>query len=250
MSAGADQTLRAAGARWFTRDAVRRVDQEAVERYGVPGIALMENAAAGLLRAALALRPPGAGALLLCGPGNNGGDGFALARRLHNAGAATTTLLFRPPDAYSGDAATNLRVIERMALPLRVIDENDPAPALDEALADAGPSPLVVDALLGTGLTSAPRGAIGQAAAWIRRVADAKAATILAVDIPTGLDCDTGKPFDADRCARAHATATMAGLKEGFRNPGSIAWTGRVEVVDIGAPVECLDRLATRRGEG
>jgi len=250
MSAGAGQTLRAAGARWFTRDAVRGVDQEAVERYGVPGIALMENAAAGLLLAALALRPPGAGALLLCGPGNNGGDGFALARRLHNAGAATTTLLFRPPDAYSGDAATNLRIVERMDLPRLVVEGDDPTAALDEALAQSGREPLVVDALLGTGLTSAPRGALGEAAAWIRRAADGHAATVLAVDIPTGLDCDTGKPFDADRCARAHATATMAGLKEGFRNPASIAWTGRVEVVDIGAPVECLDRLATRRREG
>jgi len=240
-----DDTLIGARSRWYSRDAIRSVDREAVERYGLPGLALMENAAAGLLRVALGMLPDRAGgALLLCGPGNNGGDGFALARRLHNAGVPTTTLLFRPPEAYDGDAATNLRVLEAMDLDRRIIEDDDPTPALDEALG-AEPA-LLVDALLGTGLTSPPRGAIGAAASWLRRAADEHEARVLAVDIPSGLDCDTGEPFDAGRCVRASVTATMAGLKLGFRNDAARAWTGRVEVVDIGAPLECLERLAKR----
>lgn len=245
MSAN-DDTLVGARTRWYRREAIRKVDREAVERYGLPGLALMENAASGLLRVGLDMLPDRTGpALLLCGPGNNGGDGFALARRLHNAGVPTTTLLFRPPEAYDGDAATNLRVLEAMDLDRRVIERDDPTPALDEALG-AEPA-LLVDALLGTGLTSPPRGAIGAAASWLRRLADERGARVLAVDIPTGLDCDTGEPFDADRCVRASVTATMAGLKLGFRSDASRAWTGRVEVVDIGAPLDCLERLATRR---
>ena len=245
MSAPRD-TLLGARSRWYSREAVRTVDREAVERYGLPGLALMENAASGLLHIALDMLPDRAGpVLLLCGPGNNGGDGFALARRLHNAGVPTTTLLFRPPDQYDGDAATNLRVLEAMDLDRRVVGDDDPAPALDESLG-AEPT-LVVDALLGTGLTSAPRGAIGEASAWLRRLVDERRGRVLAVDIPSGLDCDTGEPFDADRCVRATVTATMAGLKLGFRNESSRAWTGPVEVIDIGAPLECLERLATRR---
>jgi NAD(P)H-hydrate epimerase len=233
----ARETLRGAQSRWFSREAVRAVDREAVETYGLPGIALMENAAAGLLAVALDMLGRRDGAvLLLCGPGNNGGDGFALARRLHNAGVATKTLLFRSPDAYTGDAATNLRVLEAMNLDRAVVEGDDPGAAL------AGLTPaLIVDALLGTGLTSAPRGAIGEACAWLASAP----APVLAVDIPSGLDCDSGAPFDAARCARAAVTATMAGLKLGFRNEASRAWTGRVEVVDIGAPVACLDGLAT-----
>lgn len=243
MTGPARESLRGARSRWFSREAVRAVDREAVETYGLPSVALMENAAAGLLAITLDMLDGRAGpVLLLCGPGNNGGDGFALARRLDNAGVATKTLLFRSPDAYTGDAATNLRVLEAMDLEHSVIEGDDPGAAL------AGTAPaLIVDALLGTGLTSPPRGAIGAAASWLRRAADKHEARVLAVDIPSGLDCDTGEPFDADRCVRASVTATMAGLKLGFRRAGSRRWTGDVELVDIGVPVELLDRLATDR---
>ncbi|MFG0274067.1 MAG: NAD(P)H-hydrate epimerase [Phycisphaerales bacterium] len=242
MSGRARATLRGAESRWFSRDAVRAVDREAMERYGLPGVALMENAASGILAVALDMLDGSNGpVLLLCGPGNNGGDGFALARRLHNAGVKTVTLLFRSPEAYTGDAATNLRVLEAMDLERRVIESDRPAAALEEA---AGAPALIVDALLGTGLTDSPRGGIGGACAWLRSAP----APVLAVDIPSGLDCDAGEPFDASRCARATVTATMAGLKLGFRNERSRDWTGRLEVVDIGAPLACLDALATERG--
>jgi len=218
--------------RWFTRDAVRAVDRAAVEEFGLPGVVLMENAARAMLGRALAMLGDAPGpAVILCGPGNNGGDGYALARLLHNAGAEVRIIAVKRPDELGGDAGVNARVAERMNLPTR--------PAADEPIdADAA---LIIDSLLGTGLTSAPRGVI---ASLIER-ANAHTAPTLAADLPSGLDCDTGEPLGA--CARAAETVTFVGMKAGFANPASREFTGAITVGDIGAPRALIQTHGTAR---
>jgi NAD(P)H-hydrate epimerase len=188
----------------------------------------MENAARALASAAIELleRAGGHRPLIVCGGGNNGGDGFALARHLHNAGIQPLILAATPVEQLSGDAATNALVCVRLGLPI--------APATRQSIRDT-PADLIVDALLGTGLDKPPR----QPAAELIRAMNARGLPILAVDVPSGLDCDTGQPLGPpETCVRASLTVTMAAEKAGFGRARE--WTGQVVVGDIGAPPEAL----------
>lgn len=238
----------------LTREQVRRVDRIAIEGYAIPGIVLMENAAIALRDAALGLlarRGSRGPVLILSGPGNNGGDGFALARHLHNDGIAVGLVLAGDRAKIAGDAATNLRVADRMRLPLETADPADPAACCERLVATLGPPALLVDALFGTGLDRPLRSPARELVGWIndQRRADGAAPLVLAVDIPSGLDSDTGAPAcgDAEGVVRADLTVTLAAMKVGFENPASRAFTGEVTVGDIGAPREALAR-ATGNG--
>ena len=167
-------------------------------------------------------------ALILCGGGNNGGDGYALARHMHNDGWKVTLAAARSVVDLDGDAAVHARVAAKMGIPIRT--------ATPELVAAADVA-LVVDALLGTGLTRPPR---ADAAALIRAV-NANAAPTLAVDVPSGLDCDAGRPLGPDAgCVRAAATVTFVAEKVGF--PDAADWLGEVTVVDIGCPRAAIGR--------
>lgn len=230
----------------FTRAAIKSIDRASAEEYGLPTIVLMENAARaalGAARAQLRLAGRPGPVALCCGPGGNGGDGFALARLLHNAGMEVAILLASERSRVAGDAMTNLVVAERMGLPIFGFDAAAPVESLARfERACAGPA-LVVDALFGAGLDRALSPAHAQVVAWIeaRRLEGARA---LAIDAPSGLDCDTGEPLGAS-CVRADATITFCGPKMGFANPASAPYLGEVSVGDIGAPVELLRRYAS-----
>lgn len=232
----------------FTRDGVRAVDRAATQDFAMPGVALMENAASALLAAALrTLEGREGGVVICCGPGNNGGDGFALARRLANAGRSVACVAGCPLEKIAGDAGVNLRICQRMGIPIEALDAAqtpDAATASLRALAHrVKGAALVVDALLGTGLEAPLREPIRSVVAAINRLGD-EGSRVLAVDIPTGLDCDTGQPLSdgPDAVVEADVTVTFCGLKIGFGRPGAAAWLGRVVVGDIGAPVEALRR--------
>jgi len=223
----------------FSRDAVREVDRRCIEEFGIPGVVLMENAASALAHCALnIIRDRNcAGALILAGPGANGGDGFALARKLHNARVPVAIALLADPGRITGDARTNLDIARRMRIPIERISADHVADQLSSAARSAGENPLIVDALLGTGLTSDLRGDIARAVSWIND----QPAPVLAVDLPTGLDCDTGQPRGAG--VRAEATVTFVGWKTGFLTPGADRYTGEITVGDIGAPKELVQEL-------
>ncbi|MCP3904201.1 MAG: NAD(P)H-hydrate epimerase [Planctomycetes bacterium] len=208
------------------RDAVRAVDRAAIEEYRIPGIVLMENAARALAAVALRMLDPGATALIVCGSGNNGGDGWALARHLHNAGARPVVAALGEPRG-EGDAGVNRAICGAMGVEEVDIDR------LDEHRA-AG---LVVDAIFGTGLTRPVEGRAAQVIAWI----NAGVAPVLAVDIPSGLDGDSGVPLGV--AVRATETVTFVGMKPGFLVSGADAWTGTVTIGDIGAPRELTERF-------
>jgi NAD(P)H-hydrate epimerase len=205
----------------FDRISGRAVDRDAVERYGIPGIVLMENAARGLLDVTLAMKAAGP-VVICCGPGNNGGDGYAMGRHLDNRGVEVLLVAIGTPRPGT-DAAVNREICVRMGLR-----------CVDRAQAGAAPAGLLVDAILGTGLD---RPVHGETAEWIDWLNGRDTAT-LAVDVPSGLDCDTGAPLGV--AVRADRTATMVGWKPGFLAEGAAAYTGDVVVVDIGAPRRLL----------
>jgi NAD(P)H-hydrate epimerase len=216
----------------LSREEVRALDRRAVEEYGLPGVVLMENAGRGTAELLLGLGARGR-VLVCCGKGNNGGDGFVIARHLDNRGVPVRVLLFARPEDLHGDAAVNYRVLARSGVPLAVYaDAPVPEEAVRQELAGAE---WVVDALFGTGLTSAVRPPLDRVIALVN---DSRA-RVLAVDLPSGLDCDTGEPLGPT--VRAEHTATMAAWKKGFASPAARPWVGQVHLIDIGVPRRLLE---------
>ena len=217
------------------RAALRAVDQRSVEEYGIPGIVLMENAAIGLAAHILPLlekRDPGP-IVIHCGPGNNGGDGYAVARHLTNAFAAehdeNWSVILAPvgEPRPESDAGINRAIAAKMALPMA----GEPVAGV-----------VHVDALFGTGLDRPVTDAAAERIAWINR----QQATVVAVDVPSGLDCDRGEPLGPT--IRADLTISMVALKQGFAEPAARSYTGKVVVVPIGAPIGLIRSLARRSG--
>lgn len=209
----------------LSRDQVRNLDRIAVERFGIPSIVLMENAGRGAAERLLA-RWPRPRCLIVAGRGNNGGDGFVIARHLALAGLQPRVAVlgelgdFRGP----GDAGVNFEVIERMGLPIAAALPADLPPLLAD-------HDLVVDAILGTGVQGEVRGASRAAIEAL----NAAARDVLAVDLPSGLDCDTGRPLG--EAVRARLTVTFAAMKRGLAEPAAREYCGAVEVAGIGCPV-------------
>jgi len=214
------------------RRSVREVDRAATEAYGIPGVVLMENAARGLADEAARMlghaSSPRRRVLIVCGPGNNGGDGYAAARHLHNKGAAVTLAPVGQPRPAS-DAAINANICRQMRLPEARLEDAQP-----------GEWELIIDALLGTGLERPVEGEAAAAIAWMNLAGR----PILAADMPSGLDCDTGRPLG--HAVRAARTVTFVALKPGFLTADAQPFTGAVIVADIGAPRELVERLARR----
>jgi len=215
----------------LTRQQVRNVDRLAVERYRIPEVVLMENAAIAAANVAVEMIDPNRGVvLILCGGGNNGGDGLAIARHLHNRGYETHILLAADPGKYSGPAKINWDICQAMMLPS--------ASATATAIVGSGAG-LIVDAIFGTGLTQAPRPPFAELVAAIEKTR----IPVLAIDIPSGLDCDTGRVLGS-ACVTATRTITFVAEKIGFDQPEARKYLGQVSVGDIGCPIELIAEVA------
>lgn len=212
----------------LTRAEVREIDRRAIEEFGLPGIVLMENAGRGAADLLHALAP-GATVAIVCGRGNNAGDGFVIARHLENHGHDVRLLLAGDPADLRGDAAIAWYVADRAEIPAQRLAAATAA-EWEQALAGAE---WIVDALLGTGASGAPRGAIATAIEAVNG-AGRRGAKVLAVDLPSGLDCDTGAAAGA--CVRADVTATFVAPKVGFDATAARPLIGALHVVGIGAP--------------
>jgi NAD(P)H-hydrate epimerase len=218
---------------YLTRAQVRDLDRRAIHEFGVPGVVLMENAGRGAAELLVRLNPDRQRVLILCGPGNNGGDGFVIARHLQNNGYDLDVLLFGSVERLPPDAAVNARVWQRSA----ALWTGEPDRPLDVDLRrviDGAPG-WILDALFGTGLTRP----LGRPFDEVVSAVNAGGRPVLAVDIPSGLDCDTGEPLGPT--IRATHTATFVALKAGFRNPNARQWLGEVHVLAIGAPKKLVD---------
>jgi NAD(P)H-hydrate epimerase len=225
----------------LNRASVREVDRRAVEEYGMSGLVLMENAGRGVadklcewLPKTAALTPhPSLLTLVCCGKGNNGGDGFVVARHLDLRSLPVKVLLLADPGELTGDAAANFLVLTKSDVPIEVFADPERG-RLDRQLAAAG---WIVDALLGTGATGEPRFPYDVA---IDRI-NTSGKPVCAVDLPSGLDCDTGQA--ARQTIRAKHTCTFVAAKPGFSAPGADRFTGEVHVLDIGAPRKLVEEL-------
>ena len=219
----------------LTRAQVREVDRLAIEEFHIPGIVLMENASRAAADEAMSLMIDFRvrRALILCGGGNNGGDGLALARHLHNRGAEVAIALTIDPARYHGDALINWEIVRAMRLPT-VSATPDALRAFDDGL--------IIDAIFGTGLAEPPRDPFP---ALVQAITDTEQ-PVLAVDVPSGLDCDTGLPL-GPAVVVADRTVTFVSPKAGFANPAAATYLGKVIVGDIGCPRELIERV---RGVG
>lgn len=240
-----DAPDRGAAGPHLSREEVRAVDRVAIEELGVPGVVLMENAGLGATEVALEMLGERTGpVVVLCGGGNNGGDGYVVARQLALRGREVLVFATVPAEGLSGDALVNRGIVERMELPLAPLENEEQLADALEALAGAS---LVVDALLGTGF----RGDVREPLASALRALDAgcreRGVPVLALDLPSGLDCDSGQASNA--VLRATRTVTFVARKRGFAAAGADAFTGPVTVVPIGVGLEHVER-ARRRAAG
>lgn len=224
----------------LSREEVRAVDRRAIDEFGMTGLVLMENAGRGAAEQLIGLGIDGP-VVVCAGKGNNGGDGFVIARHLELLGRDVRVLLFANPSDLSGDASANWKILEAADTSRIVLGRRPTLSDIDHALSHAD---WIVDALLGTGTVGEVREPYRTAIAAINR----SARKVLAVDLPSGLDCDTGLPIETlpdgtPICVRATHTVTFVARKRGFDNPASQALTGEVHVVGIGIPKSLLDAV-------
>ncbi|MCU0658215.1 MAG: NAD(P)H-hydrate dehydratase [Polyangiaceae bacterium] len=210
------------------REQMRAYDRHAIEVRHVPGLILMENAGRGAADVLGRLRPlPGLDVVLVCGAGNNGGDGFVVARHLLARGARPHVFLTGSSEQVMGDARVNLDAYIDLGGLFTQIDTEPLLPSLQRALAGA---PLVVDAVFGTGLARPIQGLL---AAVVGAINEATG-LVVALDLPSGLDADTGMPLGV--CVRAHHTVTFGHYKVGLFTPEGARLAGQVQAVDLGVP--------------
>jgi hydroxyethylthiazole kinase-like uncharacterized protein yjeF len=221
------------------------VDRQAVTELGIPSIVLMENAARNCSAVVVDLlrergKPGAEGpprALILCGGGNNGGDGYAMARHLSIAGIEVTVLAATDPAELKADAAVNCEIVKRLGLPLLIATDAQAVRRHEGSFSDAD---VIVDALLGTGFSGQVRGPVDE---MIERcnAAGRAGAAVVSVDVPSGLDCQTGEA--AQSAVRATVTVTFVARKTGFASPAAQQYLGRVVVADIGVPPALVRRI-------
>jgi len=226
---------------------MRSADTYTIEDYGLPSFTLMETAGRGGGEAIQSAYGPldGEAVMILCGKGNNGGDGLVVARRLCCDGAQVHVVLTGAPDELSDDAAHNLTLLKRLRSEdvgdRLTIETLDTLGGLAETANRLAPT-LYVDALLGTGLTSDLREPMRSLVEWVND----RATPIVAVDVPTGLHSDTGAVLG--EAVQAERTITMAAPKVGLYLGEGPARAGDVDVVDIGIPPFVIDRVARESG--
>ena len=213
----------------MTRDEVRAVDAWAINTLGIPGVVLMENAGrscAELIEDKLK-DMAGSKVCIFCGTGNNGGDGYVIARHLINHGIKVTVVVCGDRTKIKGDAKINLDILERMGRPVELLDPpgRDITGEIEHLSAGAG---IIVDSLFGTGL----RGQLSDEYRRLIKSINASNIPVMAVDIPSGLDCDSGEPLGA--AIRAAWTVTFVAVKRGFVSASAAQYTGEIFVASIG----------------
>jgi len=216
----------------LTSEQMTSIDRRASERFGIPSIVLMENAALAVVDAIGEHYPECDRAAIFCGPGANGGDGFAVARHLAQRGIVPMIFIAGDRKKIRGDAAANLAVCERLGLPLYDITDDD---SLNEALVHAAGADLLVDAIFGTGLDRAPSGLYAETIISIGDLG----LPIVAVDLPSGANASSAEPFEP--CVHAAVTVTFAAPKICHVFEPAAGLCGEVIVADISIPSAAIE---------
>ena len=217
----------------LNRDQSRLIDRLAIDEFGMTGLVLMENAGRGCVDKLIELGVDGP-VIICCGKGNNAGDGFVMARHLQIRGYQVEVMLAAGPQHLRGDALADFQILEKCKVFMREMSSDEDQSGLIKFFKEAD---WIVDALLGTGASGEPRPPIGR----LIQLVNAQDARRMAIDIPSGLDCDSGKP--ANNTFRADHTCTLVAAKPGLLLPESRPYVGQLHVVDIGVPRELIDRV-------
>jgi NAD(P)H-hydrate epimerase len=219
---------------------MQAMDRKTIESFGIPGMVLMENAGRGatrvLLKAFTDLHDKKIG--VMAGRGNNGGDGFVIARYLANKGINVTVFLLARQSMVKGDAAANLKLLSPLGIPVVELPDRESFSEHQMALRHQH---IWVDAILGTGLKSDVKGYFREVIEFINR----SNKPVLAVDIPSGLNSDTGHPCGT--CIRAHTTVTFAFAKTGHLLFPGADFTGNLEIIDIGVPPYIVEDVGPKQ---
>ncbi len=213
---------------------MRQIDRTVIEQHGIPGITLMRRAGEAAFRQIMARYAAIDHLVVVCGLGNNGGDGYVVASCAHRIGIRVTALASAPPATEC--AATAARDYRQLGGTICEGDLSSLSPLASAASAD-----LVVDALFGTGLSRAPQ---GTAADLIRRMnaAATSGCPLVSLDMPSGLHSDTGAAFDP--CVAAHLTITFIGLKIGLFTGRGRSHAGEIVLEDLHIPAEARHAVA------
>ena len=217
----------------MTKDQVRAIDSWAINELGIPGVVLMENAGrscAELIKEKLKdIASPKV--CIFCGTGNNGGDGYVIARHLLNSGYKVRVVICGEPQKVKGDAKINLDILEKLHQPIEQLNpkDNNISARIKQFTVDTD---MIVDGLFGTGLS----GPLRQDYIKLIESINACDCPILAVDIPSGLDCDTGQPLGT--VIKANYTVTFVAVKKGFICEGAHSYTGEIFIASIGIEPE------------
>ena len=213
--------------RILTADEMAQVDRRAIEEIGVPSLVLMENAAIGVADALAERYPDAQSAAVFCGPGNNGGDGLAIARHLDARGYRCRVILVTRGGRPKGDAGIQLEILEKLGHTVESLGPDDDVDALLAACADLD---LLVDALFGTGLSRPLEGHFADLVRGLERLPS----PIVAVDIPSGLDGSRGETIGPH--VEADLTVTFAAPKLAHVFAPAAEAVGELVVADLGVP--------------
>src|SRR5512142_695565 len=217
----------------LTSEQMRSIDHRTTERFGIPSIVLMENAAIAVVDAIQEHYPRIDRAAIFCGTGQNGGDGLAIARHLENRGVVPVIFVVGDRTKFDGDARTNFVACERLALPIHDITDPD---HIEDAMAHAADADIVVDAIFGTGLNREPSGVQAEV---IRAIAELRL-PVVAVDLPSGANASSSEVFDP--CVQAEVTVTFAAPKMCHVFEPAAAYCGEVIVADISIPESAIEQ--------
>lgn len=235
-----DQSPRKAKALVITQDEARAIDKAAMDSLGIPGLVLMENAARGVSEHLDRVCQVGR-VTIVCGPGNNGGDGLALARQRAAAGKESRVVLVSTGKSLTADTQNNLDFLINSGVPVQTVNHNSDCQILLDEMA---PEDWIIDSLLGTGVRGELRAPFNL---WVQAI-NASPANVLAVDVPSGMNCDNGTGLG--ECVHADLTVTFVGVKPGFISASAETYTGEVVVAPIGIPLTWLQHwLLSHRGD-
>ena len=222
--------------RFLTSSEMASVDREAIQNLGIPGTVLMENAARGVATV-IYKYVKGNSVLVVCGSGNNGGDGLATARNLYNMGYDVEVVMLAQPEKLKGDAKLNYSILSKLPIPISVLKETE----LFEFGLKLKDFDVVVDAIFGTGLSRPVEGIYKHVIDLINRYAK----KVVSIDIPSGLSGSTGEVLGT--CVIADYTVTFAYPKIVHVMPPACEYVGEVFIVDISIPEEAASVLDTDR---
>jgi len=213
---------------------IQKLDHIAIHDYGVPSLALMENAGCGVAREIIrrVKKKKNPSVCVVCGSGNNGGDGFVVARHLINAGVQTKIFLIGRREQLKPDAAVNYHILTKLRYPIEKIKLLTKSSVRILAKAD-----IVVDAIFGVGITREIENPYRDIIQAINRYAK----YIVSIDIPSGLDGTTGNIYGV--CVKANRTMTFSFAKKGFFKKQGPCYAGKIVVIDIGIPEKLKRRI-------